>query len=113
MANEGDVMEIGGQKYIICKDYGDMALISSTLKKRFLLFRCPTVFMLPCTGQDFSRYAKLENGEFIFNGVHFPVNRYDIPSCNIRHLESNLHGRKIIFSIIEQSKELILVLVID
>jgi len=111
MANEGSVIEVDGCKYIICKDYGDMAFVSSVaLKQHFLLFRCP-MLILPCTGKNFSRYAKLEKGELVFNGVHFPVNRYDIPSCNVKNLESNLHGRKILFSIIESTKELMLVIV--
>ena len=37
MTNEGSVIEFEGCKYIICKDYGDMALISSlALKQHFL-----------------------------------------------------------------------------
>ena len=110
MTNEGSVIEFEGCKYIICKDYGDMALISSlALKQHFLLFQCPIVHILPCTGKNFSRYVRLEKGELIFNGVHFPVNRYDTPSCNVKNLESNLHGKIITFSIVERTKELMLV----
>jgi len=109
MSNEGSTIEIGNQKYTLCKDYGDMSLISSLdAKKYFLWFRCLEL-MLPCTGKSFSRYAKLEKGELIFNGVHFPVKKYDVPSCNVKRCESNLHGRKITFSILLTTKELMLV----